>query len=83
MKVQYRIANRSGSYYPQVRTKRFLFWSRWGKIGEHPSGYGVYRPPNSDYPKTKAECKQIITGFHEWLKNENTVNESYSKFHFN
>lgn len=80
MKVQYRIANINGSYHPQVRTKKFLFWSRWGKIAKHPSGYGVYIPPNTRYPKTKSECEQIIMDFHEWLKNKNTVNESYIKF---
>ena len=81
MKVQYRIENRNGDYYPQTRIKKFLFWSSWKKIAKHPTGYGMYSLPNTDYPKTKTECEEIITGFDKWFKNKNTVNESYSNFY--
>lgn len=80
MKVQYRIANRNGNYYPQVRIKKFLFWGSWKKIAEHPTGYGLYPLPNTDYPKIKPECEKIIADFDKWLRNEITTNESYSNF---
>ena len=83
MKVQYRIANRNGYYYPYVRTKKYLFWGAWKKIAEHPTGYGMYALPNTNYPQTKKECKKIIKDFDKWLKNENTVNESYSNVYLN
>jgi hypothetical protein len=81
MKVQYRIANRNGNYYPHVKIKKFLFWSNWKKIAEHLTGYGMYRLPNTDYPKTKNKCEQIIKDFDAWFKIESTVNESYSNFY--
>jgi len=81
MKVQYRIANRNGEYFPHVRTKKFWFWSKWRKIAKHPTGYGMYCLPDTDYPKTKTECEEIIKDFDIWFKKENTVNESYSNFY--
>ncbi len=83
MEVEYRIANRSGEHYPQVRYKRFLFWSKWKKIAEHQSGYGMYPLPDWSHPKTKPECEDIIKGFHAWFQKEHTPVVEYSKFYFN
>ena len=77
MKVQYRIANINGDYFPQVKTKKFLFWSSWKRIAEHPTGYGMYGQQDRDYPKTKKECEQIIFDFDKWFKKKNIVNEKY------
>lgn len=81
MEVEYRIAKRNGDHYPHVRTKKFLLWSSWKKIAKHPTGYGMYGLPCTDYPKTKTECEGIIIDFDKWFKKENTVNESYSNFY--
>lgn len=82
MEVEYRIANRSGEYYPQVRYKKFLFWSKWKKIAKYPTGYGMYSLPDWNYPKTKTECEEIIKDFHDWFQKENTSVVEYSKFYY-
>lgn len=73
MKVQYRIIKRNNFFYPQVRWKKFLFWSKWKKIAKHPTGYGMYPLPDWDYPKTEAKCNEIIESFHKWFQEENTT----------
>lgn len=80
MKVQYRIENINGYYYPQGRVNKSLFWGRWKRIAKHPTGYGMYTPPNIDYPKTKKECEQIIKGFDKWIKEQSVKNISYTIF---
>ena len=69
MKVEYRIQNIDGNYFPHVRTKKLLFWSKWKKIAEHPgNSYGMYSLPDTNYPKTKDECQEIIDNFDLWFK---------------
>ena len=80
MKLEYRIANRNNKFFPQVRIKKFLFWSRWKKIAEHPTGYGIYPLPDLDYPKTMKESQLIIKDFDRWFKKENTIEESHIDF---
>jgi hypothetical protein len=82
MKAEYRIANRAGGYYPQVRFKRFIFWGQWKKIAVHPRGFGTYDLPNWKYPQTKEECEKIISDFHKWYHRENTDIVCYTKFEF-
>lgn len=80
MKIEYRIANINGEFFPHVRTKRFFFWSRWKKIAKHPSGFGMYPLPDTEYPKTKDQCEEIITNFHRWIISENSVVEEFYPF---
>ncbi len=68
MKLEYRIAKNKKHHYPQVRIKKYLFWSKWKKIDKHHTGYGLYNLSNLDYPKTKKECKKIIKKFDVWFK---------------
>lgn len=53
MKIQYRIAERNGNYYPHVRTKKFLFWSSWKKIAKFGTTYDLYSLSNTSCPKTE------------------------------
>jgi len=74
MELEYRIARKGENYFPQVRIKRFLLWSRWKRIGEHTGGsFGLYDLPNWEYPRTKIECKNIILKFDVWFHNNDKV----------
>ena len=63
LESSYRIMFVNGlGYYPQKKSAR-----GWKKIGEHPTGYGLYPESNLSYPKeTKIEAMKIIDKFIEW-----------------
>ena len=80
MNIQYRIAEIDGEFYPQARRKLFLFWSGWRKIEKHIGSYGLYPVKDLEYPKTHAECQDIIQGFDTWYKKKNTKNINYTPY---
>ncbi len=65
MVVQYRIKNIGGNFFPQVRMKRFIGWSKWYKIARHQSGFGLYPESNTSYPKDCYDSETIIKDYHQ------------------
>lgn len=71
MKLQYRIACVGEDYYPHVRIKKFLFWSKWKRIGRHPSGFGLYGELQEGHPLSGVNhCQITIREFDFWYKQQ-------------
>lgn len=78
MKVEYRIISRGNDYYPQVRSRGLLFWSKWCKIVKQCDNFALYGLPDWNYPKKSfEECEEIIKDYHEWLTNKTFIRSYY------
>ena len=66
MTVQYRVVKNEYGYFPQVRVRGIVFWSKWKKIAKHNTGFGLYMLPDWNYPETYADCEKIISEYHVW-----------------
>ena len=81
MNIEYRIASKNSSHFPQVRIKMFLFWGPWQKISKHPTiGFGLYESSDTKYPQTEDKCKEIIRDFDIWYREGNNGGYSYKPF---
>ena len=54
-----------------------LMNTEWEKIAVHPSGFGRYSLPDTNYPKTEEECEKIIKDFDKWFKLSNQIKDCY------
>lgn len=77
MVTEYRLAKKNELYYPQVRVKKFLFWSRWKRIGIHPEGFGLYESSDFSYGLTKEFALGVVKQFKEWFLKENNNSIEY------
>lgn len=68
--VEYRILEKSGDYYAQVRARFFSIpVTLWERIGEHQHGYGLYS--TLDHPKpTRKDCEILIKEYHRYQKDQ-------------
>ncbi len=78
MKVEYRILTRNGRHYPQTRAKRFLFWTKWYRIGRHlHNTFGLY--DTLEYPMSEELCERAIKDYDFFLRENVIIVESYKK----
>lgn len=80
MKIQYRILYSNGQSFAHVRVKRFMFWSKWRKIGKHISGYGLYDVSDYNHPLTYTKAENLIEGYHLWIQKEKTRSFNYIEY---